>query len=63
MAKIRFCEKIKNGKVFYPCDFGWGILNCKPDGTSEAKGCHDEPMEENCNHLIEDDELMFGMIS
>jgi len=53
--KIRYCETILQ-KV-YPCDIGWGNSNC--DGTNcTTKTCFDEPMEENCHNIVDDECLL-----
>ena len=46
----RYCETTLQG--INPCDIGWGMHS-----EGYTKTCRDEPMEQNCHHLVDADYL------
>ena len=46
----RYCETIL--QTAFPCGCGWGSTT-----ETTTKTCFDEPMEENCINIVDDDRL------
>ncbi len=48
--RMRYCHtRLLN---WNPCDVSWGYYSTKCSST-----CRDEPMEENCKNIVDDDYL------
>ena len=45
----RYCET-PSGKID-PCLVGWGAYS----NLNSTKSCHDEPIEENCRRIVQED--------
>lgn len=52
--RIRYCMSMI-GKVT-PCDVGWCNISYR-DTLPVMTACSDDPMEKNCNRIIEIDEI------
>ncbi len=52
--KVRYCS------LGHQCACGWGSINCLKDGTTKIRSCLDDPMEENCNNIVDDQEVAKG---
>ena len=51
--KKRFCTT-ERGK--WICQVGWGSVGCTSNGKSEFKSCFDEPMEQNCRMVVDEED-------
>ena len=49
--KVRYCQSIL--KQYRGCDVGWAMVNSGAAFTARTSNCMDEPMEDNCNNIID----------
>ena len=53
--RVRYCRTVL--QKLLPCDVGWADYSFSLTEGINSKGCHDEPMEENCNNIVNDNDL------
>lgn len=49
--RIRYCRTEEGRRV--PCISGWCSISYNKNNLAETKDCSDDPMELNCNCIIE----------
>ena len=53
--RVRYCAT-KNSHKF-PCDTGWCTISYDKNNLAKTTSCVDDPMEKNCNKIVEVDEI------
>ena len=57
--RIRYCRTEK-GKII-PCNVGWCSISYGNNNLAETKDCSDNPIEKNCNNIVEIEEKEYQL--